>query len=313
MQNPTVVVIGNFDGVHAGHRQVLERARAAEPDLPLVVVTFWPHPTSVVHPEAAPRLLTDLQTRIALLRAAGADEVRVVHFTADVASQSPEQFTDSVLRPLNPRRIVVGENFRFGHQASGTAETLRSLGEWQVDTLPMVEIDQLATCSTLVRQLVADGDVAEAAEQLGRPFRFAGVVIMGHQRGRDLGCPTANLPVPHDFVAPSDGVYAGFVTRLDRPGAECWPAAISVGTNPTFDDVPDRVVEAHVLGRDDLELYGVPIAVDFIERLRGNVRFEGVEQLVVQMAADCTRAADITAAVAASQRPAGQRIDNDLR
>lgn len=290
----TVVVIGNFDGVHAGHREVLRAAQAAAPGAPLVVVTFWPHPLTILRPEQAPQLLTNLSERIRLLKAAGAHEVRVVEFTAQVAAWTPEQFVESVLLPLHPLRVVVGENFRFGHRASGDVATLRALGtgRFEVEGLPLVRYADEDICSTSIRQALRVGDVENAAHQLERPFRYSGIVVMGDQRGRELGYPTANLAVPSYLAVPADGVYAGWLTRQDVPGAEVWPAAISVGTNPTFDGVQRRV-ESYVLGRTDLELYGIPIAVDFVARLRGQVKFDSLDALVVQMADDVSRTADM--------------------
>ncbi|MFT3877674.1 MAG: bifunctional riboflavin kinase/FAD synthetase [Propioniciclava sp.] len=294
----SVVVIGNFDGVHPGHRKVLAEARAAEPGLPLIVVTFWPHPASVVRPDGGPKLLTNLDDRVALLREAGADDVRVIEFTRELSQLSPAEFVDRFLIPLRPARIVVGENFRFGHKASGSVATLAELGEgrFAVTALPLVHVRDEETCSSAVRAALTDGDVERAAAMLGRPFRFSGIVCHGDHRGRELGFPTANLPVPHGYACPADGVYAGWVTRLDGrdghgnplPGgaaAPAWPAAISVGTNPTFDGADQRV-ESFVLDRTDLELYDAPIAVDFVARIRGQVRFDGIEALIEQMDAD---------------------------
>ncbi len=301
----SVVVIGNFDGVHPGHVEVMREAQTRRPDLPLVVVTFWPHPVRVLRPDRAPMLLTGLDDRIALLRAAGADRVEVVSFTPAFAQFAPEQFVTEVLLPLRPALIVVGENFRFGHRAAGTVDTLRELGRdrFEVDALRLVRFRDEETCSTVIRDALTSGDVAHAAEHLGRPFRFTGVVAHGDHRGRELGFPTANLPVPEELACPADGVYAGWVERLDGRdahgvpladgrSAERWPAAISVGTNPTFDGVQRRV-ESYVLGRTDLELYGAPIAVDFIERIRGQVRFEGIEALILQVEDDVRRSRDI--------------------
>ncbi|MFT4295382.1 MAG: bifunctional riboflavin kinase/FAD synthetase [Micropruina sp.] len=301
----SVVVIGNFDGVHPGHVEVLAEARARRPDLPLVVVTFWPHPVRVLRPERAPMLLTGLDDRIALLRAAGADRVEVVDFTPEFAQLTPEQFVVDVLLPLHPALIVVGENFRFGHRAAGTVDTLRELGEgrFEVEALHLVRFRDEETCSTVIRDALAAGDVAHAAEHLGRPFRFTGVVAHGDHRGRELGFPTANLPVPPELACPADGVYAGWVTRLDGrdahglelpAGQEAgrWPAAISVGTNPTFDGVQRRV-ESYVLDRTDLELYGAPIAVEFTARIRGQVRFGDIETLVAQVNDDVRRSHEI--------------------
>ena len=293
---PTVVAIGNFDGVHSGHRQVLAEARAARPGLPVVAVTFWPHPMVILRPDAAPELLCDLPERIELLRTAGADEVRVVEFTRRVAEWSPEEFVERVLLPLHPSAIVVGENFRFGHKAAGTVDTLRELGAgvFEVVALPLVA-DASAYSSSRVRRALDDGDVETAAEILGRPFRYTGIVVMGDQRGRTLGFPTANLTVPETHACPADGVYAGWLTCLDKPGAEPMPAAISVGTNPTFDGV-ERRVETYVLDRTDLELYGCRIGVDFATRLRGQVKFSSMDDLIVQMDADVVAARQVLSA-----------------
>lgn len=296
-----VVVIGNFDGVHPGHRALLRTAQATAPDLPLVVLTFWPHPVSVVRPGQAPMLLTGLDERVRLLREAGADDVRVIHFTPEFSRLSPEEFVEQYVLPLRPARVVVGENFRFGHRASGHVDTLRRLGagRFEVDALSLVHHGDEETSSTRVRDALAAGDVHHAAEHLGRDFRFTGVVRHGDHRGRELGFPTANLPVPALLACPADGVYAGWLTRLDgrdahgdplpdRVGPERWPAAISVGSNPTFDGV-DRRVESYVLDRTDLELYGAPIAVDFVARIRGQIRFAGIDALIAQMGDDVAR------------------------
>ncbi len=253
---------------------------------------------AVIRPDGAPKLLTNLEDRVALLRRAGADEVRVLEFTRELSQQSPEQFVEQHLLPLDPVRIVVGENFRFGHRASGTVGTLADLGRgrFEVTGLPLVHVGDEETCSSAVREALEAGDVRHAAELLGRPFRFRGSVSHGDKRGRELGFPTANLPVPKEYACPADGVYAGWVTRLDGLDAHgaplpdgqeapTWPAAISVGSNPTFDG-HDRRVESFVLDRDDLELYDAPIAVDFCARIRGQVKFTGIEALIEQMDAD---------------------------
>ncbi|MDO5678115.1 MAG: bifunctional riboflavin kinase/FAD synthetase [Propionibacteriaceae bacterium] len=282
----SVVVIGNFDGVHTGHQKVLAEA-VRDTEHPLIVVTFWPHPVTVLRPDKAPKLLSSLRTRIDLLKQAGAHEVRVIRFTEEVASMAPEEFVERFLAPLNPVRVVVGENFRFGHRAAGDVRLLAKLGEgrFEVRPLPLAMVEDEVSCSTGIRTLLAAGDVATAAEHLGRPFRFRGVVVVGDQRGREMGFPTANLTVARDMMVPADGVYAGWVTNLDEPGSAPMPAAISVGTNPTFDGADHRV-ESYVLDRTDLELYGSEIAVDFVDRLRGQVRFDGVEALIAQMGAD---------------------------
>lgn len=299
-QQNSVVAIGNFDGVHVGHQALLAQARAQAPDLPLVVVTFWPHPKSVIRPGTEPPLLTDLPERIDHLRRAGADEVRVVPFTPDVMGWSPEEFVDRVLMPLNPTVIIVGSNFTFGKKAAGTVETLRELGQgrYRVHQVDLLAVHETTTCSSTVREALDRGDVAEAAVHLGRLFRYSGIVMMGHQRGRDLGFPTANLPVERGRAAPGEGVYAGWLTvdGQDEP----MPASISVGTNPTFDDVPHVVVEAYVLDRTDLNLYGRLVHVDFVERLRGNVKFYGVDSLIEQMHHDVERTREVLGRVNAS-------------
>lgn len=287
MTQGSVVVIGNFDGVHRGHIELIRTAEATAPEAPVVAVTFWPHPMSVVRPDRAPLLLTSLDRREELLRAAGVDEVVVVDFTEDVASWSPERFVQEVLLPLEPVRIVVGENFRFGFRASGDVAKLAELGEgtFAVTAVPLLTDGAVPDSSTLIRQAVADGDFERVRELSDQVFRFSGVVVKGDQRGREMGFPTANVAVQPGFAVAADGVYAGWVTRLDSFDAERWPAAISVGTNPTFDGV-ERRVEAYVLDRDDLELYGVEIAIDFCTRIRGQVKYEGMPALIQQMHAD---------------------------
>ncbi len=279
----SVVVIGNFDGVHLGHQRVLAEAIALN-NSPLVVITFWPHPMSVLRPDKAPKLLGDLRARIELLKAVGAHEVRVVNFTEAVAQLTPGEFVERFVMPLDPVRVVVGENFRFGRRAAGDVAELARLGEGRFDVVPLVleSVNEIVTCSTLIRSALTEGDVVKAAQHLGRPFCVRGVVQMGDQRGRELGYPTANLPVPADMAVPADGVYAGWLTATD--GVRL-PAAISVGSNPTFDGV-DRRVESYVLDRTDLELYGDEIRVEFIDRLRGQVKFDGIDDLITQMHRD---------------------------
>jgi riboflavin kinase / FMN adenylyltransferase len=294
----SVVVIGNFDGVHRGHAALIRAARASDPTARLVAVTFWPHPMSVIRPDQTPSLLTTLPRRIELLRQTGVDEVVVVEFTSEVASWSPIQFVDAVLRPLNPIRIVVGENFRFGFRASGDVGTLAELGRgtYEVLALPLVTDGTQPSSSTAIRHAVAEGDFGRVRELCDHPFRFTGVVVRGDQRGRALGFPTANVPVGAGMAVPADGVYAGWLIRLDIPDAPHWPAAISVGTNPTFDGV-ERRVEAYVLDRDDLELYGVEVAIEFHARLRGQVKYAGREALIEQMHADVEQARHLLHAV----------------
>jgi len=292
---PTVVTIGNFDGVHRGHRLVLDRARTAAgrvgPDVPVVVVTFEPHPMAVLAPDRAPVALTTMAQRTRLLAATGDEHVLVLPFDRTMAAWSPEEFVRRVLVDrLHAAVVVVGANFRFGHRASGDVDTLRRLGErlgFTVDGLDLVGGDP-PWSSTVVRQALDRGDVETATAVLGRPHSVEGVVVEGDHRGRALGYPTANVPTSGMVAVPADGVYAGTLQRLDDDLALPLPAAISVGTNPTFGGV-ERRVESYVLDRDDLELYGVPVRVDFVVRLRGQVRFYGVDDLVRQMAEDVER------------------------
>lgn len=295
----TVVVIGNFDGVHLGHQHVLARARevAAERGLTMVAVTFDPHPMAVLRPEHAPVQLTTIATRAELLTAAGADHVLAVPFDKDMAGWSPEQFIQRVLvDALHAAAVVVGANFRFGSRAAGDVATLRAAGETSGFEVVGLALDggPMVWSSTYVRQCLAAGDVAGAAEALGRPYAVRGTVVRGDQRGRELGFPTANVPTDGLTAAPADGVYAGWLRRLDT--GETYPAAISVGTNPTFDGVRYRRVESYVLDRVDLDLYGVEVEVSFVDRLRGMVAFESVDKLVAQMNDDVDRAREILAA-----------------
>ena len=289
---PTAVTIGVFDGVHRGHQAVVRRAkaRARRHGTPVVAVTFDPNPMVVIRPEVAPPALVPVSTRAELLAAAGADHVLVLPFGRERSEQSAEDFVDDVIVGLlHAKAVVVGADFRFGHRAAGDVTLLEQLGTKHEFAVERVEPEGDARVerwsSTYVREQVAEGDVAAAAEALGRPFRIEGVVVRGHERGRALGFPTANVPARSGEVIPADGVYAGWLTRLDEPGAQPWPAAISVGTNPTFDGV-ERSVEAYVIGRDDLELYGIPVAVDFVDRIRGQERFDTVRALIERMQDD---------------------------
>ena len=286
---PTVVTIGVFDGVHRGHQAVVGRAarQGRRLGVPVVVVTFDPNPIVVIRQEVAPPALLPVATRAELLRSAGADHVFVLPFGRERSEQSAEDFVaDVVVGLMHARAVIVGSDFRFGHRAAGDVTLLERLGKEHDFVVERVEPEGNARVdrwsSTYVRERVANGEVTAAAEALGRPFRVVGVVVRGHERGRSLGFPTANVPARSGEVVPADGVYAGWLTRLDDSNAPRWPAAISVGTNPTFDGV-ERTVEAYVLDRDDLELYGVPVAVDFVERIRGQQRFETVAALVERM------------------------------
>jgi riboflavin kinase/FMN adenylyltransferase len=232
--------------------------------------------------------------RAELLADAGADALLALPFDRDVASWTPEEFVQRVLVDvLHAAAVVVGANFRFGHRAAGDVATLRETGERYGFTAEGIPLDggPQVWSSTYVRMSLAAGDVAGAAEALGRPYAVRGVVVRGDQRGRELGFPTANVPTDAMTAVPPDGVYAGWLRRLDT--GEAYPAAISVGTNPTFDGVRDRRVESYVLDRTDLELYGVEVEVSFVDRLRGMVAFESVEKLVDQMTADVDRAREL--------------------
>ncbi len=285
----TVVVVGNFDGVHLGHQQVIAEARECAQDLGverLVAVTFDPHPMAVLRPEHAPVSLTTIEARAEMLAGFGVDDVFVVHFDNDVAGWSPEQFVREVLvETLHARAVVVGANFRFGAKAAGDVAKLRELGAiYDFEVLGVaLEGGPQVWSSTYIRTCLAAGDVEGAALALGHPYFVRGVVELGDQRGRLLGFPTANVPT-RGLAAPADGVYAGWLTRLDT--GQRYPAAISVGTNPTFDGVRNRRVEAYCLDRDDLELYGVEVEIAFVSRIRGMVKFEGVPALIETMKGD---------------------------
>lgn len=300
----SVITIGVFDGVHRGHQQMVARAvaMAAELGLPSVVVTFDPHPEEVVRPGTHPLRLTTARHRTELLAGLGVDAVCVLPFTLEFSRMTPDEFVQTVLVDrLHAAGVVVGENFRFGHKAAGDVETLQTLGEkydFVAEAIPLVSNGE-AISSTLIRDRLAAGDMDAVALALGRPHRVEGVVVRGYQRGRRLGFPTANVEPPDFTAIPADGVYAGWLQGVatgNLPavyGGERWPAAISVGTNPTFEGVP-RTVEAYALDRDDLDLYGAHMAVDFGTRLRANLRFDSIEELVEQMRADVDEARRLT-------------------
>ena len=297
-----VATIGVFDGIHRGHQRVVERAVqiGRERDLPVVVVTFDPHPDEVVRPGSRPLHLITGRRQAELLFGLGAAAVCVLPFNLEFSRLSPDEFVRVVLSErLHASAVVVGEEFRFGHKAVGDVALLAQLGEkydFTAEGVPLLVVDGVTISSTLIRECLADGDVAAAAAALGRPHRVEGVVVRGHMRGRGLGFPTANVEALPYTAIPADGVYAGWLARLDLDGTATsrWPAAISVGTNPTFGG-SDRSVEAYALDRDDLDLYGFHAAIDFAARLRGNDRFETVDALVTQMHADVAQARALTA------------------
>ena len=297
----SVVTIGVFDGVHRGHQRIIARTAgtAASHELPMVVITFDPHPAEVIRPGSHPTLLCTPDRRAELLDGQGADAVLLLPFTLEFSRLGPEEFVHKVLVDrLHTAAVVVGENFTFGHRAAGDVALLAELGEkydFTAEGLPLLADDGITVSSSDIRQKLAAGDVAAAAGYLGRMHRVEGVVVPGHRRGKALGFPTANLETfPHTAI-PADGVYAGWLAVLGEDGREAarWPAAISVGTNPTFDG-QDRVVEAYALDRDDLELYGAHVAVDFAARLRGMERFGSAEALAEQMHRDVDQARALT-------------------
>ena len=289
---PSVVVIGNFDGVHRGHVHVLRTAVSRAESRPVVAITFDPHPMAVLRPEHAPSMLATLEDRADLLAAAGADHVFALPFSREIAAWTPEEFIDRVLvEGLQAAVVVVGANFRFGARAAGDVDNLRAHGGFEVVAVPLEGGPQVWS-STYVRQCIAAGDVEGAAEALGRDYSVHGVVVKGDQRGRELGYPTANVPVG-DVAVPADGVYAGWLTRADT--GERYPAAISIGTNPTFAGQRERRVEAYALDRDDLELYGVEVEIAFRARIRGMVAFEGVDALIETMGTDVERTRELLA------------------
>jgi len=274
------VAIGTFDGVHVGHREVIRGNDT--------VLTFDPHPVSVIHPEAAPKLLAPFSIKRDLIAGLGVDELVVIPFDRDFASQTAEEFVEQVLvGQLNAESVSVGENFRFGRGAKGTPEFLAADGRFDVRVVPLVEAVGETASSSHIRGLVAAGDVRGAAEFLGGPFLFEGEVVTGDQRGRELGMPTANI-VPDDaLICPSHGVYAAW--------AHGHPAAVNVGVRPTFDTGRGLLVEAYLIGFDG-DLYGKTMRIAFVERMRGEKRFDSVDDLITQMQADVRQAEEICAA-----------------
>ncbi len=304
---PTVATLGNFDGVHRGHRAVVETVTriARERGLASVAVTFDPHPVAVLHPERAPAAIASLEHRLDLLEELGLDGVVVIEFTHDYAQLTPEAFVrETFVEGLRSQVVVVGEDTRFGLHNTGDIHTMRDLGAaYGFEVVVQGTVGDHLTdglrswSSSALRTAIAEGNMRTAAEILNRPHRVSGVVVHGHKRGRDLGYPTANLSADSEGLIPADGVYAGWLERPalgpDHPDRRL-PAAISVGTNPTFGDV-ERTVEAYVLDRTDLELYGEEVWVDFVQRLRDNLRFDSVDALLEQMATDVQHSRELLA------------------
>ncbi|MFD7900489.1 bifunctional riboflavin kinase/FAD synthetase [Streptomyces sp. MnatMP-M17] len=295
----SVVTIGSYDGVHRGHQLIIGRAveRARELGVPSVVVTFDPHPSEVVRPGSHPPLLAPHHRRAELMAELGVDALLILPFTVEFSRLSPGDFIVKVLvDKLHARAVIEGPNFRFGHKAAGNVAVLADLGatyDYEVEVIDLRVTGEAGGgepfSSTLTRRLVAEGDVAGAAEILGRPHRVEGVVVRGAQRGRELGYPTANVEtLPHTAI-PADGVYAGWLTA----DGERMPAAISVGTNPQFEGT-ERTVEAYAIDRVGLDLYGLHVTVDFLSYVRGQRKFESIEALLEAIADDVKRSRALT-------------------
>jgi riboflavin kinase/FMN adenylyltransferase len=292
----TAVTIGAYDGVHLGHRAVIAevRRRAAARGLASAVVTFDRHPASVVRPESAPRLLTDLDQKLELLAATGVDYCLVITFDEARSQEPADEFVREVLAGcLAARVVVVGDDFHFGHRRSGNVELLRTMGAGGVlggggrvlgGAPGRPPPPPAPVSSTRIRHALAAGDVAVANELLGRPHEVRGVVARGDKRGRELGFPTANVSVPGDILLPADGIYAGWFERSD---GSVHPTAISLGRRPTFyAEAHASLLEAHLLDFDG-GLYDEHVKVRFVAWLRGEVRFDSVDELIAQIAADC--------------------------
>jgi riboflavin kinase/FMN adenylyltransferase len=285
----TSVAIGIFDGVHAGHQEIIaEAAKHGE----VTVLTFDPHPTAIFAPERRPSALMSVADRITYLKACGAKEVIVMPFTKEFAALTPEEFIDQILiNQLHASHITVGSNFTFGHKAAGTVETLKTCGKnFGVSAVELEANRGSAISSSRIRALIIDGDIERANELLTRRYYLCGPVVHGEKRGRTIGYPTANIGLSDLATIPADGVYAGWLTV----GADRWPAAISIGTNPTFPGVRGRQVEAYALDQVDLDLYDQEAKLEFGWRLRDTLKFDGLELLLVQMKADCNRARELT-------------------
>ena len=290
---PSVVTIGNFDGVHRGHLTLLHRTVGAATDRELrsVAVTFDPHPAAVLRPGSEPLMLQTLEQRVEALEEAGVDLVVVLPFTTDLAALEPDAFIQQVLAEgIGAARVVVGTNFRFGRRAAGDVVALAEAGDrfgYEVEAVGLLELDAAAVSSTAIRTAVTDGEVVRAALDLGRPFALRGQVIEGDGRGRTIGVPTANLDVDPGVVVPANGVYAG---RASADG-ETYDAVVNIGVRPTFDG-QTTTVEVHLLDAE-VALYGRTLTVTFEHRLRGEQRFDGPEQLVAQIHRDIAQARDL--------------------
>lgn len=299
----SVVTIGVFDGVHLGHRELMRVTReiAQQQGLLSVVLTIWPNPAEVIKRAVPPRRLTTLEFRAELIESIGVDALAVLNFDEDVAHLSPEKFVKQVLvESLHAAHVVVGANFRFGRRALGDVNELERLGKrfgFEVTVIDLVDSNdrkrEIPTSSTYIRQLIEEGDVTSAAKYLARPHRVEGPVVTGDARGREMGFPTANIDYEELAAVPSDGVYVGrIIVDPHGPGREIHPAAISVGTNPTFDG-EDRRIEAYAFDDAELDLYGEHCAIDFVERLRDQEKYNTVEALTAQVELDVQRSREI--------------------
>jgi riboflavin kinase/FMN adenylyltransferase len=276
---PRTVAIGSFDGVHVGHRRVIEGADT--------VLTFEPHPLSVIHPEAAPKLIMPFPVKRDVIEGLGVRELVVIPFDREFSRLPAEQFCQRVLvERLGAEHVRVGENFRFGSKAKGTPELLASRPEFESAVVPLVEVGGETVSSTRIRALVAAGDVETAQRCLGAPFMFEGEVVSGDRRGRTLGFPTANVVPDERFVHPGYGIYAAFANGL--------PAAVNVGVRPTFESGRGVLIETHIIDHDE-DLYGRPLRVAFVKRLRGERRFATPDDLVGQMRRDVAEAREVCA------------------
>jgi riboflavin kinase/FMN adenylyltransferase len=289
------VAIGIFDGVHLGHQEILTRAKEVSNGKGVIALTFDPHPTQVFAPDKAPNMLLSLGRRIELLKEFGVDAVVVCEFDREFAAESPEDFVAEILlKRLQISGVVVGKNFTYGHRAAGHVQDLVAAGRknnFRAEEVPLKEIDGAVVSSTRIRAAVAQGDVETAAKLLSRPHRVEGVVVHGEKRGRDIGYPTANLGYSATMsTVPADGVYAGWL----EVETERWPAAISIGTNPTFAGERTRQVEAYAIDQVGLELYDRLASVDFGWRLRDTIKFDGLDPLLEQMKKDCDQARSLT-------------------
>lgn len=313
----SAVAIGKFDGVHAGHRAVIERlkADASASGARAVAVTFDRNPLALLRPELCPENVVTIERKLELLGDLGLDATLLLTFDRALASLDAEDFVrDILVGALHVSTVLVGRDFRFGHKGAGTPALLSELGPrygFTVDVVEDVYLDhsERRVSSSWIRELLAAGDVKEAADVLERPVDVRGEVVHGLKRGKELGFPTANLSAIVGALVPADGVYAGWL--IDHDTGLRHPAAVSVGTNPTFDDVLVRQVEAHVIDEDSLDLYGHDVTVEFTEHLRGMVAFDGIQGLMDQMAADVVAARALLTGEVRSQNAVDLRLSQE--